>query len=496
MIEIMDKLQVFLPVKAIAKKSEFDDGGYEIVDARTNVEIGGYSINENGELIGFSLFEEPSAGKLAKEEIAAIAQKFVDTFYPGQTEYELSGILDLDNPYMITYEKRDQKYGIFIHSTGLTVSVSTSGEITSFYCDEEDYEIRYSDIVVSEKEALEKYIEALDFELNIQKFDRDVYENGDNQYHLAYSVIEHTMEIPVDGSEISSIREGFELDSPIEKIEVPNDSIYELIGITNAYQLLGKQVKEGYRVEIWSMHDEVEEYTFDMDEIDDHVIKLCFDEKSNRLLQVVSGEESANEGVKVELASAKERALEMMFTLFPDTHEMYRLEVFEDENGEFDEEMEDTEEEDFGDEEFTNDICDEDELEDDWSEELIEHEDTYTFYFHLHHNGVRVDGHVSFISVGKYTEKIKHVQLDIPDEALYKKLPTSPVISRTEAKEIYKKHLKMERMFIREYNDDGKSIYTLAYVPDFPTTVGHVRAIDAVTGKAMYVDVGDATFFN
>src|SRR5690606_32779081 len=103
-------------------------------------------------------------------------------------------------------------------------------------CDEEDYEIRYSDIVVSEKEALEKYIEALDFELNIQKFDRDVYENGDNQYHLAYSVIEHTMEIPVDGSEISSIREGFELDSPIEKIEVPNDSIYELIGITNAYQ--------------------------------------------------------------------------------------------------------------------------------------------------------------------------------------------------------------------------------------------------------------------
>src|SRR5690606_8573758 len=144
-------------------------------------------------------------------------------------------------------------------------------------------------------------------------------ENGDNQYQLAYSVIEHTMEIRVAGSESSSIREGFELDSPIEKIEVPNDSVYELIGITNAYQLLGKQVKEGYRVEIWSMHDEVEEYTFDMDEIDDHVIKLCFDEKSNRLLQVVSGEESANEGVKVELASAKERALEMMFTLFPDT---------------------------------------------------------------------------------------------------------------------------------------------------------------------------------
>jgi hypothetical protein len=53
----------------------------------------------------------------------------------------------------------------------------------------------------------------------------------------------------------------------------------------------------------------------------------------------------------------------------------------------------------------------------------------------------------------------------------------------------------MELMFVREYAENGESIYSLAYTAAFPATVGYVRAIDAITGKAMYVDVGDALFF-
>ncbi|WP_077618464.1 YcdB/YcdC domain-containing protein [Bacillus sinesaloumensis] len=497
MSETLGKIQRFLPVKVYDKESEFDESSFEIVDAETNEEIGSYSLNENGELVGFSLMDEPSKGNLQKEQMAEIAQKFVDTFYPDQKEFELSAILDLDNPYMISYEKRDEKYGIFIHSTGFTVSVSTSGQITSFYCaDDEEYEVRYTDIVVSEEEALDKYINGIKFELSIQRFNRDIFENGDDQYHLAYSVIEQLMEIPVNGSESSSIREEFEMDSEIEKMVVHNHNIYELIGLTAGYKLLDKRVKEGKVIEIWSTLESIGEYSFDMEESDDHVIKLCFDEETNLLLQVVSGEEYNSGGEDIGVDRAKERALEVLFTLFPDAHERFRLEASETEMDNFEDEVEEVEDEGFTPDEFIDGEFEEENFDEDEWDEYIEQEDSYAFYIHVYHNGVRIDQHVSIIQVGQFTGKITHVNVDLPDADIFENLRTSPEVTIAEAKEIYKKHLKMELMFIREYDEDGKSIYTLAYTPSFPSTVGHVRAIDAITGKAMYVDVGDATFFS
>lgn len=163
----MEKLQGFLPVRAYDQVSEYEDEIFDIYDTSTDEVIGSYSLSEKGELVSYSLVDDAPEGTLKKEELTEIAKKFVDTFFPGQQEYEFSGIIDLDNPYMVTYEKRDDKYGLFIHSTGFTITISTSGQIMSFYSTEEDYEIRYSDIVVSEEEALESYIQGLDFELNI-----------------------------------------------------------------------------------------------------------------------------------------------------------------------------------------------------------------------------------------------------------------------------------------------------------------------------------------
>ncbi|RFB16820.1 hypothetical protein DZB84_10520 [Bacillus sp. HNG] len=494
MSKVFEKLKPFLPVKAYEKASDFDEDCFDIFEVGTDERFGSYSLNENGELLGFSLIGDAPEGNHSKEQMAANAQKFVDTFYPGQKEYELSGILDLDNPYMITYEKRDGKYGKFLHSTGFTVSVSTSGKISSFYCADEEYEVRYTDFVVSEEEALETYIEGLDFELKIQQFDQEVYKNGDNQYHLAYSVIEQVMDIPIDGSDTSSIHEGHDLESGIQKRDTPIQPIYELVGVTAEFKLLDKQVAEGRRIEIWSTLKKVAEYSFNIEDTDDHVMKLCFDEKTNLLLEVLSGEEHKNDGVEMGLKTARERALDVMFKLIPDTHERFRLEVPEYENEDLEYNFDEFEEEDFEDHEFIEEFDEDNFDENEWEEDFVEQEDSYTFYFHLQHQGILVDQHVSLLSVGKYSGKITHLSLDLPPDEHYAKLPTKAVISKSEAKDIYKKHVKMELMFIREYYEEGTSIYTLAYVPEFPDTVGSVRAIDAVTGKAMYVDVGDATF--
>ncbi|WP_449536545.1 YcdB/YcdC domain-containing protein [Ferdinandcohnia sp. Marseille-Q9671] len=494
MSKYIDRLQAFLPVKAYEKISSYDENLFDILDAATDEEIGNYYVNDKGDLSSFSFLEKPAEGNVTKEEMAALAKRFTNTFYPGQTEYELSAILDLDNPYMVVFEKREKKYGLFLHSSGFTITISTAGQITGFYYADEEFEIRYPDRVITEEEALETYVKGLDFELSIQQFDKDVYKNGDHHYHLAYSVVEYIMDIPADGSEPASFREEFELEPTFIQQQSPGKEIYELVGLSTEYRLLETKLEEGKRIEVWSKRDGVDSYSFEMEEADNHVVKLCFDDKTGILLHLLSGEEFEAEGEEISLESAKEIALDMIFQLFPDTHERFRLEILDDneEEADFDEDEivgENVE----NDEEFTEDDFDEDV---DWDEEYIEEEPSYTFYFHLYHNGLRVDQHVSMLRVGKSTGKVTHLILDVPSYDLYGQLPTKPVISKAEAKKIYQKNLKLDLMFTREYDEDEKSIYSLAYVPSFPASVGHVRAIDAVSGEAIFVDVGDATFFD
>ncbi|MGN1400108.1 MAG: YcdB/YcdC domain-containing protein [Bacillus sp. (in: firmicutes)] len=482
MNSILDKLQPFLPVQAYGKRNE-EEGNIEILDAETDEDIGSLSLDDDGELIGFSFWGEIEPGSLQKKDMASIADQFVDAFYPDQSEYELSAIVDFDDSYSVMYEKKDDEYGLFIHSTGFTISISTGGHITGFYREEEEYEVRYSDILVTEQEALETYMNELSFALNIQQFDREVYVNGDQRYHLAYNIMDHAMEIPVDGSEASIIIEEREMEAKLPKQNVPQEDLHKLIGMTSEYRLLDQQEEEGKRIEVWSREELIPSFSFDLDEPDDHVIKLCFDSRTNQLLQLSSGEEHDKEAEVIGQPKALERALQVLYKLYPDTHDRFRLETPEEADDEYEED-----EEDFDLYEEEIDIEEND-------ERYIETEQDYTFYFHLYHKGLRVDQTASYISVGKYTGKIIYMHLDIPSDSLFKDIPSTPVISLQDAKSIFRKYVQMKLMFVREYDDNGKSIYSLSYAPAFPDTVGHVRAIDAVTGEAMYVEVGDAAFF-
>lgn len=492
---IFEQLIPFLPSKAIARVSDYDETTYDIIDEKTDEEIGSYSVNERGELVSLSLYEEETAqGNVSKEEIVAITDKFLKTFHPTKKEYELSAILDLDNPYMVVYEKREETYGLFLHSMGFVVSVSTAGKVTQFHFTDEEYEVKSAEHVITKEEALEQYIDHLDFELTIEQYDHEVYKNGDSQYHLSYSLIEHITDVPVDGSEPFGIREENSYEPKIPLQEPSNKSLYELIGITPEYNLLDVVNEDGKKMEVWSKNKSVGSGSFEGDEVENHVVKLKFDEKTGNLLGVISGEEFENDGEEISQESAKKQALDFMFTLFPDTNERFRLEVLEDwddeevEDDEFDDEFEaefDVEED------FEDDLDIDEEMDE---EEYIEQEQAYTFYFHPYHKGIRIDKHVSTLEVGKYTGKILNFDLALPASELYTHLQTTPKISYDEAKEIYKNQLEMELVFTREYDENEKAVYKLSYAPSFPATVGHVRAIEAMTGEAMFVDVGDATF--
>jgi hypothetical protein len=466
-----------------------------LFDTNTKEQIGMYTLNQQGELANFSLDGEAVAGNLSRQELVSVADKFIETFHPDKKgQYELSAIMDFDNPYMITYEKRDEKYGLFLHSEGFTVSVATNGQIQQFFYEKEDYQIIYPDTIISEEKALEMYMEHISFDLTITKFDTEVFKNGDNHVHLAYSVNEHAFDIPADGREPAVLKE--EIDwKPISPQAAPKDELYHLIGVTSKHKQLEVIEEENKTIEFWSLRDTTGLVNSDMDEADAHIIKLCFGQKSGHLLQVTNGEQVEQDRNEIGMGEAKQKALDVMFKLFPDADDRFRLEVLEDhmdDDGEddllFEEDFEELEES--FDQEL-EEINEEDFVE----EDEMDLEDNYTFYFHLMFNGVRVDDCVSIIGIGKHSGKVNHFQLNVLEEADYQQLPSTPVISQEEAKRMYKDLIKMELLFVREYDENYQALYTLSYGPSFPETVGHVRALDAITGKAMYVDVGDATFY-
>ncbi|WP_407268254.1 YcdB/YcdC domain-containing protein [Radiobacillus sp. PE A8.2] len=482
---MLQQLQPFLPATVYDRVSEYEEDTFDLVVVESDEEIGSYSVNAKGELMTFCMYEEAQPGEIQKAEIVTIADQFINTFYPEQPqEYELSAVIDLDNPYMVIYEKREEKYGLFLHSTGFTISVSTSGQVTYFTNSDEKFEVKYADALISKEEALQRYMDKLDFEIMIQQLDNEIYKNGDNQYHLVYGVLEHAFDIPVDGTEPASVQEKHESE-PIPKQPVPTESIHQLVGLTAEYKLLDKQITEGKKIELWSTKDEVKNFSFDMDEQDNDIVKLCFDENTSRLVQIVSGEAIEENDAEIGEVKARQVAFQLLYKLFSDTDTRFQVEMLEDF---LDDELED--------EEVIDDEVEESESEEeiDFYEEDIESEPSYTFYFHLFCNKVRVDQHVSIMEVGRYSGKVNNFNLDVPSDALFKKFPSLPVLSKEDVKKIYEKHVEMELMFVREYDEDQKSIFSLSYVASFPDTVGHVRVIDAVSGKAYFVDVGDASF--
>ncbi|GAF63221.1 hypothetical protein BTS2_0112 [Bacillus sp. TS-2] len=491
---IIEKLQTFLSIPATSQRSEFDENEFTLLNDEKE-DIGSYSLEE-GNLISFSLhpLEEESLPTLNKNKILEKGEQFFKAFNPNLNDFQLSSLLELDESFMVVYEKKETMYDLFLPGTGFVVTINKAGQVTHYNYSNESYSIQYPEQIIPESEALKQYIDQLDFELVIQKFDRATYKNGDDTYRFSYQVIEQVMEIPVDGQEGSSIREEFNIEeTPINKLVPLKKSIYEMIGMTADYQLIDQKIIDGNRIEIWStVAVEKESFSYEMEEAEEQIIKLCFEEHSGNLIKITSHESVSYSKEKISYEEAKEKALQFLFQLYPNADQYFKLEKQEQDI--FDIELEENED----DLVEVDNIEDHLELEEDYEDfeddfELLE--ETYEFYFHYYYKDVRVGQHASVITVGKETGKITFLALEVPKEQDLNEVKEGTVISIERAKTIYKESLKMELAFLMAYDENGQVHYNLAYVPAFPATIGHVKAIDALTGEAMFVDVGDAMFF-
>lgn len=464
----------FMPgkVQFIGSKEESmcEDINYEIYEQETEELVGVCTLDETGLLKEYHCVNHYEDGNIKRKEVPAIAETFIRTFYPdGLNTYKLQSVIDLDDAYVLHYGIEDEKYGIDIPHIGISISVATTGHVVQFTIDNDPYDIIYPKHILSAEEAKERYLSNLDFELIICNADDEIYENGDNDYHLVYRILESAMDIPANGDEPSTIEESNEMKQINERV-VPNQTVYEMIGITKEYRKIGEQTVEQEKIEIWA-HESVgipAEIDYE-EEFLESFIRVVFHKKDDMLLFVHHGETMK---IKVDMEQLskqelKQCALDFIFTLYPKAHEQFYLELSE-----------------------VEEAYEDDDYLDDEGEE-----DTEDFYFHRIVNGIVVDEKVICVSVGKYTGKLKGLFGDLVKWEEIEHLSVHPQITKEEAKQLYAKDLVMELAFSLEYEEDDSRKMNLTYLPSFPQTTGHIQMIEALTGEAYFVDVGDSKFF-
>lgn len=479
-----EELLKFIPKKAQFIRSEdkndlFEGVNYEIYEEGTEEILASCVCNESGGLINYYYLAEYETGSMTSYDVEVIGNDFIQSFYPkGLDTYTLDSIIDLDDEYMVNYGIRDEKIGVIIPHVGFTLTVSTTGQVVQFSYVHEEYDIVYPDQIISAEEAKDRYILELDFQLIIHHIDSEIYVNGDDTDQLVYQVIESAMDIPASGQDPMPVREFVET-TAIKYQDVPYKTVYDMVGLNEEYLQVGEEIHGDERIELWAHYSSQLSAGIDyLDEYCEKVIRIVFHKDNHQLLFVHNGEiwSESERTEQLEEDVLEQSALDLMFLLFPDTHERFTLEVLDLDESPLEEDQE---------------IYDMD-------EELCEYEleeDSRPFYFHAVLDGIPIDDKVICIQVGVYTGKITSVFMETINNGPMNHIQTKPEISKDEAKQLYANDVEMELIFGMEYDEDGKGQIHLSYMPSFPKTIGHVRLIDAQTGKGYYVDVGDSLFF-
>jgi uncharacterized protein YuzE len=112
---------------------------------------------------------------------------------------------------------------------------------------------------------------------------------------------------------------------------------------------------------------------------------------------------------------------------------------------------------------------------------------SFCFTFQRFERGIRVGNATIRIEVDPQTFIISEVNTDSEVLVDLSKITNVCTIPLEDAIEIYGNALEMELCWSKEVEED-QVLYKLNYLSSFPETVGHMRAIDATTGKPWIID--------
>ena len=428
-------------------------------------------------------------GSLKPADMPAAAEKFIREFHPtGLDTYRLQSVIDLDTACLVEYGIQDERYGLDLPGIGFSLTITTAGEVVQFQYDEVEADIHYPTHIMTKEEAKAAYAARTDFELEIRRMDTQLFRNGDDTYHLVWSLREAAIDIPADGEEPGNVADG-QVFEPLPDHPSHADMFFRLIGLTDEHVQFESRTDEGLRIVKWQKPVATDEKPDFSEAYALGMITVHYD-RADRPVFVFNGEEGNGEDVLDE-ETLLNRALDYVFCLFPDAKERFKLEILAEDEWEQYEEDAEIEPDDEMDEEWV----DPEEDEQDFTEDEADSEETKDFYFRPHLNGVPIGDNQLSISVGLFSGRIISAVMESIEDVPPANIPTAPVLTKREAAEKLVGQLEMDLAMLMEFDEEGHTYYRLAYLPSFPATNGHVRMIDAIDGTAYAMDAGGSIFY-
>jgi hypothetical protein len=467
MEDLAKKLQPFMAGESPIQIVE-EEFVHEIVDIETG-QVYGYINMDEERFIGFEIEreedEEPCrfAAPPNKEKIVETAQLFVDSFIDRDVHFSMLNEWSEDH-FMVMYEERDPELGLPIPHTGCTLYFTREGILKSANIGQEDYELEYPDISVSSEEAKQIIRKADYVQLSLHV---PHLEEADSAppVELIYRSNPDIMGVGRDGK-IDTVTEFMDAeDLSVEKIQkvTPSKTMEEMLAGNG--NLVKKTGEEGSLIWI-DHHADTEE--------EEPVISLFSDASGHFSYSNVSFERIEDDA-PLSIHQLKDLAVEYMELAEGDIHDKYVLEkpvLTYDNEPLYDEEL----------------------VEEDHDEEdvFFDFEPTQMFTFFREHAGYRIEGREGHVHVGLYTGIIRECSLTrlTPEQtACLEKLDLKPVVTTKEAEELFFSEIEMKLVRCVKAMDTP-SLYTLAYLVDFPAASGHIEKINAHTGEVSYVETG------
>lgn len=449
MKETLRLIEKHIPEPCKIKLNEKEKGNfiyYNIFNERNN-NIGCLKFTKTGELTFFSYTGEilkHIKHPLNEKEIIENANAFLNTFVQNKN-LKVASVFTYASNYRVNYEDKNSKYNLFLPGTGVELTLDLAGNILSFNRKEEDYELITPKRIITSEEAKSHYLKKLNLDLEISK------PASLNHYKLIYRLNEEINYVPASGEEPKLKLIKCNLKS-LEPYATSSKNIFRILGLDGDYSKIGKKNKKDCRIELWSKNSKKElgQLNYNMDDSQSNVIKFKINKHTAQIVQICDGE-ILSEEVTSALTNKKayDRALDFLFTIYPDADELFDkidLNIDSDEK--------------------TNE----------------KHEPNYMYYFNRVHDSIEVQNQIAYIGVGKYTGMINKFCAPTVTEKELAHINVFPKVSEDEAKRFCANNLKMNLHYKKSVDQENNIQYELVYLPVFLEGKTEEILIDAHQG--------------
>ncbi|MBM7587117.1 hypothetical protein JOC86_003690 [Bacillus pakistanensis] len=428
----------------------------QIVDEFSDFVYGFAEFLEDGSFSSFTIDLDPNKelefmrnarkSEVTSNQLIEMAQRFAEDFCYRKSYFNALIEWSSDS-YTVIFEERDETLNLSIPHTGCSVSLNQFGDIESATLGQKMYHLSYPDVKINKDQAKQvlKTESLLQLAIDVDK-----------EINLVYHPNHEIMGVSVNG-EIETVSEymGVE-DAPHTSIKqvFVTETIEDMLGLTSVHELH----EDNGLLKRW-----IDKQALIGEKNVEEMEATILIEKDGSREFYESNVDWSKGHQPLSQEFLERQALAFLEAVVGDIHEKYWLE----------EQLIELEE---------DDLSDDEELED-----LFEPSRVFTFI--RQHRGMKLEGFKATIDVGIYSGIIRGSEIATLDEQALDALDLSPKVSLEEAEEIYFKQMEMKLKRTVE-NFEEPSVYGLSYIVDFPGPNGHIKTINAHTGKVEYVDSG------